>query len=75
MGWCSGTEIFDMMCESLLSDTPRSKKELLTELVGILEYMDWDCQQDSIFWDNPIVQEVMRELHPGWFDEESCERL
>jgi hypothetical protein len=70
MGWCSGTRIFDAVCEGLLSDEPKSKKELLTELIAALEADDWDCQQDSAFWDNPLVQEVMRELHPRWFEDE-----
>lgn len=70
MGWCSGTRIFDAVCDGLLSDEPKSKHEQLTDLITALEDGDWDCQQDSIFWDHPMVQAAMRELHPSWFDDE-----
>jgi len=70
MGWCSATEIFDAVCDGILSDEDKSKKEVLTTLIASLEDGDWDCQQDSEYWDNPLVQEIMRELHPSWFDED-----
>ena len=69
MGWCSGTRIFDAVCEGLLAEQPKDKKEALRELIVALEDGDWDCQSESKFWDNPLVQEVMRELHPRWFEE------
>lgn len=68
MGWCSGTEIFDTVCKGLLSEEPKNTKELLRDLVVVMEDYDWDCQSDSDFWDHPLVQEVMRELHPTWFE-------
>jgi hypothetical protein len=71
MGWCSATSIFDSVCEGLLSDQPKSKKEVLKELIVALEDGDWDCQTESEFYDNPLVQEVMRELHPHWFDDDA----
>ena len=70
MGWCSATSIFDSVCEGLLSEEPKSKKEVLKELIVALEDADWDCQPDSEFWNHPMVQEVMHKLHPDWFDDE-----
>jgi hypothetical protein len=74
MGWCSGTEIFDNICSELLTadgvkqvDVP----ELIHVLVLILQSHDWDCEQDSEYFDNPVVQKVMKELHPHWFEENS----
>ena len=63
MGWCSATLIFDNVCDGLLEDTIRA-------LAVALEDGDWDCQQDSAYWGHPIVQKVMRELHPSWFEDE-----
>ena len=71
MGWCSATSIFDSVCEGLLDDKPKDTKEVIRELVVALEDGDWDCQQDSAFWDHPMVQEVMKELHPRWFEDEA----
>lgn len=70
MGWCSATTIFDTVCDGLLSDEPQDKKKIITELISALEDGDWDCQQDSDFWDHPLIQEIMKELHPDWFEDD-----
>lgn len=68
MGWCSATTIFDNVAKFILStDKPDQEKvEVLTALVDVLEDNDYDCQQDSAYWDHPIVQRVYREMHPDW---------
>lgn len=79
MGWCSGTDIFDVVCETMLNPenvnvdpntglTVSNTKEVLKKIIVELELMDWDCQQETEFWDSPIVQEVFKELHPDWFE-------
>lgn len=70
MGWCSATRIFDSVCDAVLNEEKTDPKEILMALVGELEGGDWDCQQDSAFWDNEIVQEIMKELHPDWFEDD-----
>lgn len=72
MGWCSGTEIFDAVAKYVVStDQPEDVQvNLLLTLADAMEDMDWDCQQDSAYYDHPIVQKVMRSLHPDWFDDE-----
>jgi hypothetical protein len=68
MGWCSGTLIFDKMAEFVIN-SPQSevqKVATLAYLAESLENEDWDCQQDSRFYDHPIVKRVMRQLHPDW---------
>lgn len=66
MGWCGATAVFDVMAEAVLTkDLVDSKTTLLT-LARILEEYDWDCQHDSDYFDHPIVQEIMKELHPNW---------
>lgn len=69
MGWCSGTIIFDDVCSALLDSKGKiDKKAIIKRVVKSLEESDWDCHQDSEYWDDPLVQEVMREIHPEWFD-------
>jgi hypothetical protein len=70
MGWCSGTRVFDVVAEALLSEEPVDKKAILKSIISQLEDMDWDCQQDSDYYEHPLVQEVMREMHPRWFEDE-----
>lgn len=66
MGWCSGTKIFDAVCEAVLDQPRISKKDLIKAVAEELEEDDWDCQQDSNYYDHPLVKEVMKELHPNW---------
>lgn len=68
MGWCSATRIFDDVAGFVLAtDKPgKMQSEVLSKLASSLEDGDWDCQQDSDYWDHPIVQAVFKELHPDW---------
>ena len=66
MGWCSGTNIFDPIVGALLADKPIDKKAVIKIVAEALEDGDWDCQQDSDYWNHPLVREVFMELHPGW---------
>ena len=72
MGWSSGTQIFDVFCDALLGDGERkmTKQSALKVIIKALEEGDWDCHQDSQYWDHPLVQKVMRKLHPEWFEED-----
>jgi hypothetical protein len=70
MGWCSATIIFDQIAEAILTDHPIDKQAILTTVVEALEDGDWDCQQDSEYWNHPIVQKIMRQRHPRWFEGE-----
>ena len=83
MSWCSGTAVFDVICEAVFTQKHIDKdkieeskissvdiKSILKKVIIELEAMDWDCQQESDFWDIPIVQEIFKELHPDWFKKE-----
>lgn len=70
MGWCSATIIFDKVVGSLLGESKRPIEEVIENFIDILEENDWDCQTDSIYWDNPIIQKIMKERHPSWFEKE-----
>jgi hypothetical protein len=45
-------------------------RSALKHIIVALEDMDWDCQQDSSYWDEPLVARIFRELHPDWFEGE-----
>ena len=69
MGWCSATEIFDSMAEAIFETkevSPELGKTLLKKLVTKLQYQDWDCEFDTIYWQNPLVREVFKETNPDW---------
>lgn len=68
MGWCSGTEVFDAVASALLEPN-MDKESALKEIIGTLENMDWDCQSESAYWDDPLVRKVFKEIHPNWFED------
>ena len=70
MGWCSGTRLFDGMLSAFFNEDKLDKKEFIKQTIIELENMDWDCQQDSAYWNESLVQEIFREMHPDWFEEE-----
>lgn len=68
MGFCSGTDIFDDVVSDILI-VPIEKNikiHLITSLIESLEKHDWDCQQDSVFWANPIVQQSHLNSQINW---------
>ena len=75
MGFCSGTDIFDPVIKVIIESTnadisPTSKVVVVKSLINALEDHDWDCQDDSTYYNHPIVKQAMRELHPDWFRNE-----
>jgi hypothetical protein len=70
MGWCSGTVVFDLICDRVLKpDIPvQTQMELVRAVANALSHADWDCESESAHWDDPVVKQVMQELHPDWFD-------
>ena len=70
MGWCSGTKVFDALCDVMFDPDKTEFEEILADFIETLEDMDWDCQQGSRHWKNPVVQKVMKILHPDWFEDE-----
>jgi hypothetical protein len=68
MGWCSATYIFDEIVKALKDGG--DKKEAIKQLIIALEDEDWDCQSDSVYWDDEEVKSIFKEMHPDWFKEE-----
>jgi hypothetical protein len=69
MGWCSGTEIFDVIAKALLEKEKPNPKQILEIVIDALEDSDWDCQKDSAYWDHPLVREIFKKRNPNWFKE------
>jgi len=72
MGWCSGTDVFDPVVKEILKIKELSdnkKKHLIRTLIFALEDKDWDCQNESHYWNNRIVRSVFKEEYPEWFDD------
>lgn len=80
MGWCSGTGVFDAVASKFLAEPRKEKnakikfktdlsdevKIMIRTLIEALEDMDWDCQDESTYWDHPLVRSIMRDRHPHW---------
>lgn len=63
MGWCSGTVVFDAVCDALLSEDKPDKKYAIKALIDALCDMDWDCENESDYWDHPLVKECFIETN------------
>ena len=73
MGWSSGTRVFDKVCGHVLGSPDRkgistaiSVQDLLIALVDVLEDLDWDCQEESRYFNHPLVREILVRKHPDW---------
>ena len=73
MGRCSATDVFDPVCEAILDEkiliVRPARLYLITKLIEALDNYDWDCHTDSRYYDHPLVQQALKELHPDWFEE------
>ena len=69
MGWCGGTEIFDTVVGDVLEE--KSKEEIIKNLLNALTDNDWDTVDESFYFNDPIVLEVIKETFPHWFEEEN----
>jgi len=67
MGWCSATKIFDSIVYALLEEG--DKETVIKELITVLEDNDWDCQYDSFYWDNPLIQKCFKSTSPDLFED------
>ena len=74
MGWCSGTELFDSICECIFEETKsEDKKKLIKTIIDKFWNMDWDCEYDSAYFNHPIVKQAFIELdskYKEYFEEE-----
>jgi hypothetical protein len=69
MGWCGGTYVFDKICNMILDQkelSDETKEYMIENLIYILEDLDWDCHQDSYLFNNDIVMNSLKRIHPDW---------
>jgi hypothetical protein len=62
MGWGSGTKIFDTVVEELKATVgvyESDKLNILTRLEDVLSDLDWDCQCESEYWDDPVIGRIL----------------
>jgi len=73
MGWCSGTEIFDKVLKVILKKNSKMSEEatlmVIKALSKAMEDHDWDCQQDSDFYNHPLAKKA----RPDWHEHEDDE--
>jgi len=76
MGWCSGTEIFDVVASEVLeldhtkcgdyTYLEKAKSKIIRKLAEAMEAHDWDCQPDSDLFKHPKVKRIFLRMHPDW---------
>ena len=71
MGWAGGS---DVMSGIIAAIKPRvlektQRQEIYREIITVMENRDWDTQ-DECLGEDPAYDVVVKELHPGWYDEE-----
>ena len=67
MGWSGGTEIFDLVADELMilhikDYRPISLLEVVNPLYPLnkkLEDMDWDNQNESKYYDHPVIGRIL----------------
>ena len=73
MGWSGGTEIFDAVVKEIYKHktiTPIIKKNIINKLLDVLEGQDWDNVCESDYFKDPLVNFIVKERHPDWYEEE-----
>ena len=69
MGWCSGTIVFDAVCDALLSDN-KDTEYAIKALIEALHDGDWDCEPDSEYFEHPVVKKCFIDMGYDYFYEE-----
>lgn len=62
MGWSSGARVFDAVAEELLAAKGMREEDrinVLTRLEDELSDLDWDCQCESEYWDDPLIGRIL----------------
>jgi hypothetical protein len=67
MGWSSGAKVFDNVADSLMkascARTGGTQDDLvitpLVNLYKVLSDLDWDNEQESDYWEHPVIGEIL----------------
>ncbi len=71
MGWASGSVIFSQIIKSVQKhvDDKEARKEIYRPIFHQFEADDWDTQDECMGKDE-AYDELIKEIHPGWFEDE-----
>lgn len=70
MGWASASGIMNEVIDAVLPevDDNEARKRIYKPIIKVLEDGDWDTQDESLGID-PAFDELMAEIHPGWYED------
>jgi hypothetical protein len=75
MGWSGGHLVFDPVVKKVLELVALREisedraTEIIKALVVALEDADWDTQNDSKYFNEPLIRLVFMDLHENWYFE------
>ena len=66
MSWGGGTQIFDVVVNNLFKHElePVIIKDIVINLLDVLESQDWDNVGESSYFDDPLIKFVLKERYP-----------
>lgn len=69
MGWASGSSVMSAVIGGVKPQVAdkEARKAIYKPIIDELEAGDWDTQ-DECLGEDDAYDEVMREMHPGWFE-------
>ncbi len=68
MGWSSGTNIAILIEDIILEYVPKEKRiEVAKKALTVLEYQDWDCQEEVGIFE---LLQLQRDIKESWIDKE-----
>lgn len=71
MGWSSASSIMSDIITAIkphVADKD-ARKKIYSPIIASLEEGDWDTQ-DECLGEDDAYDEVLQEMHPGWYDVE-----
>ena len=71
MGWASASLIMNEIIDGIMPEveTKDARKRIYKPIIEALENGDWDTQDECLGTDEAF-DEVIKEMHPHWFEEE-----
>lgn len=74
MGWASASGIMSDIISAIKPVLPdkETRKKVYLPIIQSFEDSDWDTQ-DECMGEDEAYDEVIKELHPTWFDDEEYE--
>lgn len=74
MGWASASRIMSDIMDAVIPVVPdkEARKKIYRPVIESLEEGDWDTQ-DECMGEDDAYDEVIKELHPTWFEDEDEE--